>query len=175
MSVAGLPLITTRLRLRELHEGDAPFIVAILNDPDFLRFIGDRGVRNADEAVAYLEKGPLSSYRENGFGMYLVEQTADDAPVGICGLVRRAGLDGPDLGFAFLPAFRSLGFAHEASRAVLDHAVETLRIDRVLAIVSLGNVASIALLEKLGLQDIGTIRLQHDSEELRLYELAQGN
>lgn len=172
MTATGLPLQTARLRLRELVEDDAPFIVALLNDPDFLRFIGDRGVRNVDDAIAYLHQGPIKSYRENGYGMYLVERRDDLEPVGISGLVRREGLEGPDLGFAFLPAFRAMGYALEASRAVLDFSMAELSINRVLAIASPGNGPSIALLEKLGMQARGTIRLQPDNEDLRLYESA---
>jgi RimJ/RimL family protein N-acetyltransferase len=170
MTASRLPLLTARLRLRELTEDDAPFIVTVLNDPDFLRFIGDRGVRTVEDAVAYLRQGPIKSYRDNGFGMYLVERQDGWQPVGISGLVRREGLDGPDLGFAFLPDFRSLGFALEASRAVLCYAQDTLNLRRVLAIVSPGNGPSISLLEKLGMQARGTIRLTPDKEELRLYE-----
>lgn len=166
-----LPLLSARLRLRELEEADAPFIVTLLNDPDFLRFIGDRGVRNTDDAVTYLRNGPIRSYKDNGFGMYLVERRGDREPLGICGLLRRQGLNAPDLGFAFLPAFRSMGYAREASRAVLDHSVAALRLKRVLAIVSPGNSASQALLEKIGMQASGTVRLPPDEEELTLYEL----
>lgn len=170
MIVTGLPLQTARLRLRELAEDDARFIVTLLNDPDFLRFIGDRGVRTVDDAQDYLQQGPLKSYRDNGYGMYLVERRVDQQAVGISGLVRREGLAGPDLGFAFLPAFRAMGYALEASRAVLDFSRAQLNIDRVLAIVSPGNAASIALLEKLGMRSRGTVRLRQDSEELQLYE-----
>jgi RimJ/RimL family protein N-acetyltransferase len=170
MSATDLPLQTARLRLRELAESDAPFIVTLLNDPDFLRFIGDRGVRNVDDARNYLQQGPIKSYQDNGYGMYLVERREDQQPLGISGLVRREGLAGPDLGFAFLPAYRAMGYALEASRAVLDFSMAGLSIDRVLAIVSTGNAPSIALLEKLGMRSRGTVRLRPDSEELRLFE-----
>ncbi|MGB5246314.1 MAG: GNAT family N-acetyltransferase [Woeseia sp.] len=171
MTTTGPPLFTERLRLRELTPADAPFIVELLNDADFLKFIGDRGVRSTEDAVAYLHNGPIKSYRENGFGLYLAERLIDAIPIGICGLVSRPVLDAPDLGFALLPAFRSDGYALEASRAALEHGFKVLKLERVLAIVSPANRPSIALLEKLGMHSEGAIQLSADGEELRLFEL----
>lgn len=164
-------LESDRVRLRQLVDADAEFVVRLLNDPDFLRFIGDRGVRNATDARSYLADGPQKSYREHGFGLLLVERSGDGMPVGICGLVRRAGLDAPDLGFAFMPEFRGQGFAEAAARLALRHAFEGLRIDRIVAIASSENRASIRLLGKLGMEPRGTIRLAEDDTDLLLFEL----
>ena len=100
---------TQRLDVRHLEPDDAPFMLELLNDPDWLRYIGDRGVRTTSEARTYLENGAIRSYREHGFGLYCVVRRDTGASTGICGLVRRPGLDDVDLGFAFLPAYRSLG------------------------------------------------------------------
>lgn len=164
-------LLTERLRLRQLQENDAAFILLLLNDPDFLKFIGDRGVRNQTDAKSYLQNGPIKSYRENGHGLLLVERRSDGVPMGICGLVRRDGLEAPDLGFALMPEYRVSGFAYEASKAVLDHAFNDLGITRALAVVSPGNASSIRLLERLGMNPVGHIKLQQDDEELQLFEL----
>ena len=145
-----LVLETARLRLRWITLDDAPFIVELVNDPAWLRHIGDRGVRNVEDAHAYLAKGPLDLYAKWGYGLYLAERMVDGAPVGMCGLVRREGLDDADLGFALLPAFRSQGYAAEASVAVLAHARSALGMTRILAIVSPENLASIRLLERVG-------------------------
>lgn len=164
-------LESSRLRLRELGEPDAGFIARLLNDADFLQFIGDRGVRTEAEACTYLADGPVRSYREHGFGLLLVEQSADHTPVGICGLVRRAGLDAPDLGFAFMPEFRGQGYALEAANLALRHAFEGLGIDRIVAIAAADNLASIRLLEKLGMKPRGQTRLPEDDKDLLLFEL----
>lgn len=145
-------LETGRLSLRHLADDDAAFILELVNDPDWLRFIGDRGVRSLDDARAYILNGPVASYARHGFGLYLVELRDGRAPVGMCGLLKRDWLDDVDVGFAFLPRFRGMGLAHEAARATLDFALGTLGLPGVAAIVSPENAGSIRLLEKLGMR-----------------------
>ncbi|GGA83781.1 N-acetyltransferase [Arenimonas soli] len=160
---------THRFRLRELREDDAAFALALLNDPGFLDHIGDRGVRDLDQARAYLRDGPIASYARNGFGLWAVEMKNDGRLAGMCGLVRRDLLPGPDLGYAFLPPWRGQGLAREAARLCLDHAFGPLALPRVLAIVTLGNVASRRLLETLGMRLQGPRTL--DGETLLVYEI----
>jgi RimJ/RimL family protein N-acetyltransferase len=162
-------LLTQRLRLRPLAEADATFILELLNDPDFIRQIADRGVRDLDSAREYLRKGPLASYAEHGHGLLMVETRAEAEPVGICGLVRRPGLEHPDLGYALLPAGRGHGYASEAGAAVLAHAREVLGVGQVLAIVNPDNLRSIAVLERLGFAARGTFSLPGDDKPLGLY------
>jgi len=122
----------------------------LLNDPSWLRFIGDKKVRSLEDARRYIEEGPMRMYAVRGFGLWLVERKSDGAPLGICGLVKREQLEDVDLGFAFLPRYWSQGYAHEASRGVLDYARQAVRLERIVAITSPDNVASARLLEKLG-------------------------
>jgi len=143
-------LETERLVLRWLTADDADFLVELMNDPDWLRFIGDRGIRTADDARRYVETGPARTIAERGFGMYAVELQETGEPIGICGLVDRDWLEEADLGFAFLPRFRGRGYAHEAAAATLEQATTTLGLNAVLAIVSPENQVSIRLLTKLG-------------------------
>lgn len=150
-------LETKRLRLRRLSQADAPLILALLNDPDFLRFVGDRKVRTEGDACAYLANGPLASYTRHGFGPYAVELKRGRRPIGICGLFKRDHFPDPDIGFAFLPAWRRRGFAAESARAVLDDSHGRLRLPRVLAIVDPANERSVALLQRLGLKATGTL------------------
>jgi ribosomal-protein-alanine N-acetyltransferase len=144
-------LTTERLVLRHLAADDADFIVALMNDPDWLRYIGDRGIRTADDARGYIASGPVDMYARLGFGLYAVELRDDGTPIGICGLIRRDWLEDVDLGFAFLPRFRGAGYAHEAAAATVEHARDTLGLDRLLAIVSPENEGSVRLLGKLGM------------------------
>lgn len=143
-------LKTDRLIIRELNLGDAAFMLDLMNEPGWHRFIGDRGVRTVEGAAKYIESAVLASYRQNGHGLYGVERKDSGAPLGICGLVRRESLPGPDLGFAFLERAQGQGLALEAARAVMQHAWQELGAKRVLAVTSPENVASIRLLEKLG-------------------------
>jgi RimJ/RimL family protein N-acetyltransferase len=163
---------TARLRITRLTVEDAPFILGLLNDPDFLRYIGDRGVRTLDEAAAYLTSGPLASYARHGFGLYLVSLGDTGVPIGISGVLRRDTLPDPDIGFAFLPGFRRQGYALEAARAVLDHAVRDLGLGRIVAIVSPDNEASRRLLGVLGFRGEGRIRLAEGADEVDLFGFA---
>jgi len=146
---------TPRLVLRKFTLDDDGFILELLNEPAFLRFIGDKGVRTSSDAREYLQKGPMESYRRHGFGLYAVclrDSGAALAPVGMCGLVSRAGLDDPDIGFAFLARHWGRGYAVESAAAVLDHGTRVLSLPRIVAITSPDNWDSISVLEKIGLK-----------------------
>lgn len=143
---------SARLVIRHLELGDADFIVEQLTDPGFLRYIGDRGVRNHEDALRYLRDGPLASYERNGFGLNAVIERQSGRCIGLCGVLKRDTLPEPDLGYAFLPDYLGQGYAVEAARAVLDHARDELGLTVLLAIVQADNAASIKLLEKVGFQ-----------------------
>jgi RimJ/RimL family protein N-acetyltransferase len=153
----------------ELTARDATFILALLNDPAFIEHIGDRGVRTVEDAAAYIERGPRASYAQHGFGLWVVQLIDGATPIGICGMLKREALPDPDIGFAFLPEYRSRGYAFEAAAAVRDFARDTLRIARLLAIVSPANVNSIRLLERLGFAFDGTVVMPGDTKELNLF------
>ncbi|MEM8994561.1 MAG: GNAT family N-acetyltransferase [Acidobacteriota bacterium] len=160
---------TERLRLRRLTRLDAPFMVGLLNEPAWLRFIGDRGVRTAEDAQAYLEKSYLAGYARDGFSMFLVERLADGAALGVCGLMRRDVLDDVDLGFGFKREHRRRGYAREAAEAMLRWGHETLGLGRIVAITDPDNAASIELLGKLGFRDEGLIRPYAGGEVVRRF------
>jgi ribosomal-protein-alanine N-acetyltransferase len=152
-------LETERLSLREVELTDAPFMLELLNSPGFLENIGDRGVRDEDQARAYIEERVLGSYRDHGFGMWLAVQKADGAPVGLAGLVRREGLETPDVGYAFIQKVWGRGYAQEAAAAVLAHAQGPMGIPKLAAITTPENFASMAVLRKIGFTYQGMIQL----------------
>ena len=162
-------LETERLILRQLSLDDAEFIVDLLNQPSFLRYIGDKEVRSIADAVRYIETGPMTSYERFGFGLYLVELKESGASIGICGLLKRDSLPDVDVGFAFLPAYWSQGYAFESAAAVMNYGREVLGLRRIVAITSLDNDASIRLLEKIGLRFERLIKLSEDQSEVRLF------
>jgi RimJ/RimL family protein N-acetyltransferase len=165
-------LETERLRLRRLTVDDAEFILRLLNEPSFLRFIGDRGVRTLDDARAYVLNGPVASYEQFGFGLYLTTLKGFGTQIGMCGLLKRDALDDVDIGFAFLPEFWSKGFAIEAATAVMEHARRDFGLQRIVAVTNPDNVGSIRLLEKLGLVFERMVRLSGESAEIRMYGTA---
>ena len=164
-------LETERLRLRRFTIDDAKFILTLLNEPSFLQYIGDKKVRDLDGARQYILNSPVASYERHGFGLMLVELNESHTPIGMCGLLKREELSNPDIGFAFLPEFWGKGFAFEAAAAVLQDARERLRLERILAITSLDNDASIKLLERLGFGFERILKLSADREEVKLFSI----
>ena len=162
-------LETERLRLREFTLKDTHFIIELLNSPGWLQFIGDKGIKTEEQAKAYLENGPLRSYRQNGFGLSLVETKEDSRAIGMCGIIRRDTLVNPDIGFAFLPEYSGKGYAYEIASATLAFANKQLALHKISAITLPNNSRSIQLLEKLGLTYAETILLPGSQEELLLY------
>ena len=144
-------------------------MLQLLNEPSFLRHIGDRGVRTLEAARDYIAMGPIASYQRHGFGMNIVEIAESGESIGVCGLVKRESLPDPDLGYALLPAHCGHGYATEAAAAVLAEARDSLRVDRILAITSPDNAPSIALLLKLGFAFESMLQLTPGETPLRLY------
>ena len=164
-----LVLETNRLRLRRLSLEDAEFMLGLLNEPAYLRFIGDKGVRSIDEARGYILRGPMASYEKFGFGLYLAELKDSGIPVGICGLLKRDSLPDVDIGFAFLPQFWSQGYALEAASTMMTYGRNGLGLDRIIAVVSPDNERSIKLLNKLGLRFERMARWPADGSEIKVY------
>jgi [ribosomal protein S5]-alanine N-acetyltransferase len=170
--LAILPEIETpRLALRRLVFDDAPFIVELLNQPSFLKNIGDRGVRNVDDAHRYLREGPMAMYEKYGFGLWHASRRSDGVPVGMCGLLKRDTLPDVDIGYAYLPAYWGQGYAIEAARATLSLGAGKFGLKRVIAVVSDHNDASIRVLEKLGMRFERMHAMHADEPEVRLYSL----
>ncbi len=162
-------LETDRLTLRRLNAQDAAFMLGLLNQPSFLRFIGDRGVRTLDDARAYILNGPVEMYERHGVGLYLTALKEGGAPIGVCGLIKRETLEDIDIGFAFLPEFWGRGYAVEAAAAVLAHGRDDLGLRRIVAITAQDNQSSIRLLEKIGLTFERLIRLSGEGPEINLF------
>jgi [ribosomal protein S5]-alanine N-acetyltransferase len=156
-------------RLSERSPDDCAFVLRQLNEPSFLRNIGDRGVRTLEQARDYVFARMVTSYRSHGYGLYRLQSKATGATIGTCGLVRRDALDAPDLGYALLPEFEGHGYATEAAGAVLSHAHTVLGQRRILAITNPDNTGSIRVLEKLGFRYQTMVRLSEDDIALKLF------
>jgi [ribosomal protein S5]-alanine N-acetyltransferase len=162
-------LETERLILREVVESDDAFMLDLLNQPSFIRYIGDRNVRNLEQSRDFIENRYRASYRTNGFGLYAVELKENQTPIGICGFVRRDTLPDADIGFAFLPQFERQGYAFESASAVMEYGGNVLGLKRVLAITSVDNESSGRLLGKLGFKFDGFVTLPGNTEEIKLF------
>ena len=162
-------LETERLVLREIVEFDAEFIFDLVNQPSFIKYIGNRGIDTLEKARKVVEERYRASYAEFGYGLYAVELKETGEAIGFCGFVRREELPDADIGFAFLPQFEKKGFAFESASAVMKYGRETLNLERVLAITTQDNFSSIKLLEKLGFKFERLIKMPNDAEKLNLF------
>jgi ribosomal-protein-alanine N-acetyltransferase len=160
---------TPRLTLRRMNTGDAAFMLTLLNEPSFIRNIGDRRVRTIADAQSYIATGPQASYQRFGFGLYVVELKPSGPCIGICGLVKRDTLPEVDIGFAFLPQFWSRGYAFESACAVRDHARDAVGLRRLVAVVDPFNNGSMRVLEKLGFTFERMVRLGDEQKDLKLF------
>ena len=164
-------LETERLALTRLTLDDAPLMLAVWNDPAFIRYVGDRGIRTVADAHAALQDGAFKLYAEYGYGPYRMSRKADEVSVGICGLFRRDGLADADIGFSTLPQYCGQGFGYEAASAVIEHARVDVSLSRLTALVSPDNTASVRLIEKLGLIFEKMIRMPGEDKDVCLYAM----
>jgi RimJ/RimL family protein N-acetyltransferase len=164
-------LQTARLSLRHFDRADATFIFELLNEPSWLQYIGDKGIKTLGDAERYLEDGPVAMYARLGFGLYLVELTKGGESLGMCGLIKRDTLEDVDLGFAFLSRFWGNSYAYESAAAVMSYAKTRLGIDRLLAITAPNNEASSKLLRKLGFALDRLISATGGCQDLMLYSI----
>lgn len=161
---------TNRLILRELQLADAAFALRLYNEPSFLQHIGDKGVRTLADAEKNLQQGAIASYAQHGYGMWLVENQQGQA-IGLCGLIKRDFLTETDLGYAYLPQYFGVGYAYEAASAVLAYAAAQTELKTLVAIVSPANLASKALLQKLGFVQHGQVLVPDKNEMVDFYRV----
>jgi len=162
---------TTRLVLKPCSVEDAPFIYELMNTPKWIKYIGDRNINSIAVAKQYIIEKMKPQQDRLGYSNYTVVRRSDGMKLGTCGLYDRKGLEGIDIGFAFLPQFERMGYAFEAADRLLDAAINELDIKLIKAITTHDNMASQKLLGKLGLTQVGVMTLPDDTEELLVYAI----
>ncbi|MDX2072272.1 MAG: GNAT family N-acetyltransferase [Haliscomenobacter sp.] len=162
-------LQTERLILQKLTLNDTEFIIELVNSPSWLQYIGYRNIHTKEDAIRYLEDGPLKSYEQNGFGLLLIQLKSTKTPIGMCGLLKRDALPLPDLGYALLPAYEGKGYITEATSAYLAYVAQELQIEKLMAITSLDNEKSIRVLEKLHFIFERYMNMSSDDHPVRLF------
>ncbi|MEP1096575.1 MAG: GNAT family N-acetyltransferase [Cyclobacteriaceae bacterium] len=160
---------TKRLSICKATLRDSSFIFELLNSPNWIEFIGDRGINTIEDAEAYIENSLISSYTTLGFGLYKVTLRENGQAVGISGFLKRDYLEHPDLGFATLPEFEGRGYSFEAADALMKFGMQELELKTIYAITSHENLASQNLLAKLGLKAKGIVLPPGEEVELLLY------
>jgi RimJ/RimL family protein N-acetyltransferase len=148
---------TDRLLLREFDEGDAADYYALGSDPEVVRYIGISPFTRLEQALEVLRATALSDYRKHGFGRWACILKASSEFIGFAGLKRLDDLGEVDVGFWLLPTFWGRGFATEAGRAALNYGFDVLKRERIIGLVDPANLASVRVLQKLGMTCAGSI------------------
>ena len=162
---------TERLFIKPTSENDAEFIFELLNTPKWITYIGDRNIKTVEGAKNYILEKMKPQLEKLGYANYTLIRKIDNAKIGTCGLYDREGLEGIDIGFAFLPEYEKQGYAFEAADKIKDAAFNEFEIPVISAITTKDNFSSQKLLKKLGLKLIGTTKLPNDNEEFLLYKI----
>ncbi|UCE93200.1 MAG: GNAT family N-acetyltransferase [Flavobacteriaceae bacterium] len=162
-------LSTDRLVIEKVTLEDAPSLIKLMNDKDWIRNIGDRNIKTLEAAREHIKERFFKSYDESDFGFYAVRLKNDKTFIGVAGLIHREGLEHVDIGYGFLPEFRGKGYAFEAAKSIFEYGLNELKIEKILAIVNPANKASIHLLEKLGLRYEKMVRLPDEDKDIMLF------
>lgn len=162
---------TTRLLIEPLTIHNAADLLELMNTPKWIKNIGDRNVHTVATAEAYITKKITPQFERLGYGNYKVTRKSDGQFLGNCGLYDRPGLEGVDIGFAFLPAYEKKGYAFEAAQKLRDEGFTQFGIETISAITIPSNHGSQKLLEKLGLSFVKMIQLPGEDEELMFYQI----
>ncbi len=168
-----MQLETKRLNLRPVGLEDAAYVLAQLNDPGWIKNIGDRNVHTIEEAENYINTKilPSADHKRSALFVAIRKDDPDKTIIGQCGIFSREGLLNPDLGFAFLENYCGKGYGYEAASTVLKYAQETMGITKVVAITSDENLISQSLLIKLGMKYTKDIMLPNIEGNSRYFEM----
>ena len=162
-------LETQRLTLRTINADDDLFYYELVNDPTWLEYIGDKGIRTVAEARNAILEGPCLMQQRLGHSLYVMERKSDGAPLGLCGLIKRDSIPEVDIGYAIRPAYFGHGYTYEAAAAVVAYARDVLGMRRLMGLTNPGNTASINLLAKLGLTFVEHKVLPPDGRPTNIY------
>jgi RimJ/RimL family protein N-acetyltransferase len=160
---------TERLVIKQATLNDSNFFFRLLNSPNWIEFIGDRGIKTEEDARTYIRNSLIDSYEKRGYGLYKMCLRENEVPIGICGFLKRDYLENVDIGFAVLPEYEGKGYTLEASKSMLEFGKLKLNMDTILAITTKENIKSRSLLQKIGLTEVGKIKPNEKEEELLLY------
>lgn len=166
---------TERLYIRPVEIEDAAFFFELFNTKNWIKYIGDRNVKNVNEATEYIQKVMQPQVTLFGPSNYTIIRKEDNKKIGCCGLYNRNGVKGLDIGYALLPKYEGNGYAYEASSKILQIAFEDYPIHQISAIITKDNASSYRLLAKMRFDLTGTITLPNEKEELLLFKIENKN
>lgn len=164
-------LETDRLILRPTAEDDCEFIYRLLNSEKWKRYIGDRSIYSISEAKSYITSRMHPQLKALGYANNTLIRKDDQVKIGTCGLYKREGIEGIDIGYALLPEYEGKGYAREAVKEVLRFGFDVINQSEINAYILPNNDASIKLVKHFNFQFEGLRQLTNDDENLNFYTL----
>ena len=160
---------TSRLQHRAFTVDDAGAFFALNSHPEVMRFTGEPPLPSLEAAREAIASYP--DFDTVGYGRWACVLKETRTIIGFCGLKYLPLLDAVDVGYRFLPEYWGRGLATEACRASLEFGFDTLQLERIVGLVLPENVASIRVLEKVGMQADG--RVVDDGELVLRYSISR--
>lgn len=161
---------TERLRFRELNTGDAQFAFDLNSDPLVIQYTGDPPFENIEAAKTFLDNY-TEVYRKNKYGRWGVELKETGELLGWCGLKFHPEENVTDVGYRFFRKHWGKGYATEAAAATIQFGFSEFHLHRIVAHARKENVASLRVLEKCGMKNIG--EEQECGGEIFVFEIAR--
>jgi RimJ/RimL family protein N-acetyltransferase len=153
-------LQTSRLTLRPCAEADMVVLHYHWMEPEVRHYLWDGRLINQETVLEFVNSS-LESSRKHGYGLWILLTKPEGTFCGVCGL-RDGEVEGPDLLYSIAPKYWSSGFATESAGCVLQYGFAELGLRNIVATVDKPNVASIRVLEKLGLHLTGEKLIQRN-------------
>jgi ribosomal-protein-alanine N-acetyltransferase len=142
-------LETERLILRSFGEDDVATFFELSQDPDVVRYVGDRRVPTLQEAWRGVA-GWLGHWALRGYGQWAIEERGSGRLIGRAGIINPAEWPGPEVGYLLGRAWWGHGYATEAARAAMDWGFREIGFDELISLIDPANAASIAVATRLG-------------------------
>ena len=158
---------TEHLNVRFAQIADAAELLKIVNQANFIKYIGDKGIYTLDDAKKYIKDSFIAAHKEHGFGPYIIT-LHNEKIIGIVGFYQRATMQYPDLGFALKDSFEKQGYIFEAATILLNNR-HKLGIKDVCAITSTANLGSQNVLYKLGFTEVGKAVINADQTAIKVF------
>ena len=161
---------TPRLVLRTFTIDDAKMFYDLCKDPEVVKYVGEAPLQSVEQAQKILnEKILKDQYEKFGYGRWAIHLKKNGIFIGWCGLKNENGEI--DLGYRLKKRFWGKGFITEAAEAVLRYGFETLDLEKIHASAMQENIASIAVMKKIGREFIDN--RPFDAQEGVYYEITR--
>lgn len=162
---------TERLSLRPFREADVAVLFELLQEPDVVRFVGDRRVPTLQELWRSVA-GWLGHWAMRGYGQWAIEERASGRLIGRAGIINPAEWPGPEVGYLLGREWWGHGYATEAAGAAMSWGFRELGIDDLISLIDPANHRSIAVATRLGETHRGETMLRGTS--VLLYGISRG-